>query len=44
MLEKYHYLKIYKKLKGILEDGKVVTDDEIDDIKTSDQRYCIYFW
>ncbi len=32
-LEKYHYLKMYKTLKGILEDGKV-TDDEIDDIKT----------
>jgi predicted nucleotidyltransferase len=31
-LEKYHYLKMYKKLKDILEDGKV-TDDEIDDIK-----------
>ena len=28
-LEKYHYLKMYKTLKGILEDGKV-TDDEID--------------
>ena len=34
-LEKYHYLKMYKTLKGILEDGKV-TDDEIDDIKTED--------
>ena len=31
-LEKYHYLKMYKTLKDILEDGKV-TDDEIDDIK-----------
>jgi hypothetical protein len=28
MLEKYHYLTIYKKLKEILEDGKV-TDAEI---------------
>jgi len=32
MLEKYHYLKFYKKCKKILEDG-VVTDKEIDDIK-----------
>ena len=32
-LDKYHYLKMYKTLKGILEDGKV-TDDEIVDIKT----------
>ena len=28
MLEKYHYLKFYKKCKEVLEDGKV-TDDEI---------------
>ena len=33
MLEKYHYLKFYKKCKKILEDGKV-TDDEIDSLKT----------
>jgi predicted nucleotidyltransferase len=32
MLEKYHYLKFYKKCKQILDDG-VVTDDEIDDLK-----------
>ena len=32
-LEKYHYLKFYKKCKEILEDGKV-TDDEIDSLKT----------
>ncbi len=32
MLEKYHYLKFYKKCKDILDDGKV-TDDEIDDLK-----------
>jgi hypothetical protein len=32
-LEKYHYLKFYKKCKDILEDGKV-TDDEIDSLKT----------
>jgi len=33
MLEKYHYLKFYKKCKKILDDGKV-TDDEIDSLKT----------
>ena len=32
MLEKYHYLKFYKKCKDILDDGKV-TDAEIDDLK-----------
>ncbi len=32
-LEKYHYLKFYKKCKDILEDGKV-TDDEIKKLKT----------
>jgi len=32
-LEKYHYLKFYKKCKEILEDGKV-TDDEIAKLKT----------
>ena len=32
-LEKYHYLKFYKKCKDILEDGKV-SDDEIDSLKT----------
>jgi phosphopantetheine adenylyltransferase/predicted nucleotidyltransferase len=30
-LEKYHYLKMYKKLKDILEDGKV-SDDELKDL------------
>jgi predicted nucleotidyltransferase len=33
MLEKYHYLKFYKKCKEILDDGKV-TDAEIDSLKT----------
>jgi predicted nucleotidyltransferase len=33
MLEKYHYLKFYKKCKQILDDGKV-TDAEIDSLKT----------
>ena len=33
MLEKYHYLKFYKKCKDILDDGKV-TDAEIDSLKT----------
>ena len=32
MLEKYHYMKLYKKLKDILEDDKV-TDQEIDSLK-----------
>jgi hypothetical protein len=32
MLEKYHYLKFYKKCKQILDDGKV-TDAEIDSLK-----------
>jgi len=32
MLEKYHYLKFYKKCKKILEDGEV-TDAEIDSLK-----------
>ena len=32
MLEKYHYMKLYKKLKDILEDDKV-TDKEIDSLK-----------
>ena len=33
MLEKYHYLKFYKKCKDILDDGEV-TDAEIDSLKT----------
>ena len=32
MLEKYHYLKFYKKCKKILDDGKV-TDAEIDSLR-----------
>ena len=32
MLEKYHYLKFYKKCKEILDDGEV-SDDEIDSLK-----------
>jgi len=32
MLEKYHYMRFYKKLKDILEDDKV-TDQEIDSLK-----------
>ena len=35
MLEKYHYLKLLKKCKKILEDGEV-TDDEIDSLKYVD--------
>ena len=34
MLEKYHYLKFYKKCKQILDDGKV-TDAEIDSLAIS---------
>ena len=32
MLEKYHYLKFYKKCKDILDDGNI-TDKEIDSLK-----------
>jgi nicotinamide mononucleotide adenylyltransferase/predicted nucleotidyltransferase len=35
MLEKYHYLKFYKKCKMILDDGKV-TDDEIKSLRIED--------
>ena len=35
MLEKYHYLKLLKKCKKILDDGEV-TDDEIDSLKYVD--------
>ena len=37
MLEKYHYLKFYKKCKKILEDGKV-DDKEIDDLEMHEAR------
>ena len=37
MLEKYHYLKFYKKCKKILDDGKV-SDDEIDDLEMHEAR------
>ena len=46
MLEKYHYLKFYKKCKKILDDGKV-SDKEIDDLEMHEARrkiYCIYIW
>ena len=36
MLEKYHYLKFYKKCKKILDDGSEVSDDEIDDLEMHD--------
>jgi len=42
MLEKYHYLKFYKKCKEILDDG-VVTDKEIDSLKTEARRKSIAF-
>ena len=35
MLEKYHYLKLLKKCKKILDDGEV-SDDEIDSLKYVD--------
>ncbi len=41
-LEKYHYLKMYKKLKDILEDG-IVTDDEIDSLQTEAKGKSIAF-
>ena len=37
MLEKYHYIKFYKKCKKILDDG-VVTDKEIDSLKSEAVR------
>lgn len=37
MLEKYHYLKFYKKCKKILDDGKV-DDKEIDDLEMHEAR------
>ena len=37
MLEKYHYLKFYKKCKNILDDGKV-SDKEIDDLEMHEAR------
>jgi len=36
-LEKYHYMKMYKKLKDILEDGEI-TDDEIDSIDEAPKK------
>src|SRR5210317_2489777 len=37
MLEKYHYLKFYKKCQKILDDGKV-TPDEIDDLEMHEAK------
>ena len=42
MLEKYHYLKFYKKCKQILDDGEV-TDAEIDSLKTEAKGKSIAF-
>ena len=42
MLEKYHYLKFYKKCKKILDDGEV-TDAEIDSLKTEAVKKSIAF-
>src|SRR6056300_54412 len=37
LLEKYHYMKFYKKCKKILDDGKV-TDKEIDDLEMHEAK------
>ena len=37
MLEKYHYLKFYKKCKKILEDG-IVTDKEVKDLEIHEAK------
>ena len=37
MLEKYHYIKFYKKCKKILDDGKV-SDKEIDDLEMHEAK------
>jgi hypothetical protein len=42
MLEKYHYLKFYKKCKEILEDGKV-SDKEIKDLEMHEATNTIAF-
>jgi len=42
MLEKYHYLTFYKKLKDILEDGQV-TDAELQSIKTEEVNKSFAF-
>ena len=38
MLEKYHYMKFYKKLKEILEDDKI-DDKEIDDLSIHEAEH-----
>ena len=42
LLEKYHYLKFYKKCKDILKDGEV-TDAEIDSLKTEAKGKSVAF-
>ena len=42
MLEKYHYISFYKKCKKILDDG-VVTDKEVDSLKTEARRKSVAF-
>ena len=42
MLEKYHYISFYKKCKKILDDG-IVTDKEVDSLKTEARRKSIAF-
>ena len=42
MLEKYHYLKFYKKCKKILEDG-VVTDKEVDSLQSEAKGKSVAF-
>jgi len=42
MLEKYHYLKFYKKCQKILDDGKV-TPDEVDDLEMHEAKKTVAF-
>ena len=42
MLEKYHYLKFYKKCQKILDDGKV-TPDEVDDLEMHESKKTVAF-
>ena len=42
MLEKYHYLKFYKKCQKILDDGKV-TPDEVDNLEMHEAKKTVAF-
>ena len=43
MLEKYHYLKFFKKCKAILDDGEV-TDAEVDSLKEAKGKSVAFTW